>query len=213
MTASLFTLTLAMLSSVQPPRPANELVDLVLDGVIVAKNPANSIALVRRSGSLRARPLRIGQSYGGYVLAEVDRDSVLLRGRSEELRIFLLGESRPSEGESVAERVWIRRSFPRATAERRLEKEIPLILSDTKLTPRIVDGQISGLCIDRIPDGTLLSESGLVPGDVIVSLNGEPLRSLSELWEHLARLTDTDELRLVVDRHGEEVRLAYELTR
>ncbi|HSF15619.1 MAG TPA: hypothetical protein VLK65_08705 [Vicinamibacteria bacterium] len=212
MIAGLFALTLAILSWEQP-QPANELVELVLDGVIVAKNPANSIALVRRSGSTRARPLRVGQSYGGYVLAEVDRDSVLLRGTSEELRIFLLGENRPGERETVAERVWIRRSFPRAAAERRLEKEIPLILSDTKLTPRIVDGEISGLCIDRIPDGTLLSESGLVPGDVIMSLNGEPLRSLPELWEHLARLNDADELRLVVDRRGEEVRLAYELTR
>ena len=213
MMVGLFALTLATLSWVQPAQPANELVELVLDGVIVAKNPANSIALVRRSGSLRARPLRIGQSYGGYLLAEVDRDSVLLRGPGEELRIFLLGESRPGEREADTQRLWIRRRFPRATAERRLEKEIPLILSDTKLTPRVVDGEISGLCIDRIPDGTLLSESGLVPGDVIMSLNGEPLRSLSGLWEHLARLSGTDELRLVVDRSGEEVRLAYELTR
>ncbi len=197
-----------------PPESA----ELVLDGVIVAENPANSVALVRRAGSGRAHVLRVGQELQGYVLLEVAKGFVRLEGRDSELRLFLAGapassgtedEEPPAEsGESE----WIRRAFPREVARRRLEKEIPVILSETDLTPRVEDGEVRGLSVARLPDGTLLSESGLLPGDLLVSINGQPLVGVEALWELLPRLVDQDEIRVVVRRRGEVLKLAYAFT-
>lgn len=194
---------------------------VVLDGVIVAENPADSIALIRRAGARRARPLRIGQEYGGYVLVEVDRDAVVLRGDTGLVQLTFTGvQARADVGDAPETEAptretgatWVRRSFSRAEASERLEKEMPVILSDTQLTPRVVEGEIRGLELLRLPDGTMLSQAGLLPGDVLRSINEEPLRGLDSLWELLARFAEKDELRLIVERRGEVVRFAYDFT-
>lgn len=213
------------------PRPQTE---LVLDGVIVAENPANSVALVRRAEGGRAHVLRVGQELGGYLLVEVTRASVRLQGKEGELRLPLAGaspstpsnpsildsreashggaevEKEPSK--DVRDADWIRRAFPRAVARERLSKEIPVILSETDLTPRVEDGEIRGLSVARLPDGTLLSECGLLPGDILVSINGEPLVGVEALWELIPRLVDQEEIRVVVRRRGEVLKLAYAFT-
>lgn len=203
----------------QVAAPPNQAVDgpvpapVVLEGVIVTHDAANAVALLR-AGEAHARPVRVGESIAGYVLAEVSRDSVLLRSADGVVRIYVQGMAPKTA--SVDDRLsWERREFPRAEAKVRLEREIPVILDEMRLTPRVEEGEVRGLSLERLPDGTLLSESGLLPGDVLLSLNGEPLHSLTELWGLLARLAaeDVDELRLVVERRGEERRLAYALTR
>ena len=186
--------------------------------MIVATSSADSIALVRRAGGRRARALRVGQEYVGYVLVEVTRNSAFLEGPDGGVRIAIAGTtplralaSKP-EPDPEPELLWVRRSFSRAEANRRIEKEIPVILSDTEVTPRVVEGEVQGLELLRLPDGTVLSESGLLPGDVVRSINEQPVRGVDSLWSLLARFADDDELRLVVDRRGEVVRFAYDFT-
>jgi type II secretion system protein C len=191
---------------------------LVLDGVIVAENPADSVALVRRAEAGRAQILRVGQELQGYVLVEVAKGSVRLRGRDSEVRLVLAGAppapvpAEPEPPKAGGDSEWIRRAFPREVARARLEKEIPVILSETDLTPRVEEGEVRGLSVARLPDGTLLSESGLLPGDLLVSINGEPLVGVEALWELIARLVDQDEIRIVVRRRGEVLKLAYDFT-
>jgi type II secretory pathway component PulC len=80
------------------------------------------------------------------------------------------------------------------------------------LTPRVEDGEVRGLRVARLPDGTLLSETGLLPGDILVSINGEPLVGVEALWDLIGRLVDQDEIRIVVRRRGEVLKLAYAFT-
>ncbi len=192
--------------------------ELVLSGVIVAANPADSMALVRRASGGRAQIVRVGQELHGYVLLEVAKGFVRLQGQGEELVLALPGapaaasraEDGPSKGSG--ESGWIRRAFPRELARARLEKEMPVILSETDLTPRVEEGEVRGLSVARLPDGTLLSETGLLPGDILVSINGEPLVGVEALWELIPRLVDQEEIRIVVRRRGEVLKLAYALT-
>lgn len=220
--AALFTLRLALampltlvsaLAVAQPEETTPVDDALVLEGVIVTSNPASSIALLKREGSRRARPLRVGQEFAGYVLLEVARDSALLESTDGRLRLVLAGREAKTEAASqeLAD-PWIHRDFSKSAAAARLEKEIPVILSETGLTSRVENGEVRGLTLTRLPDGTLLSESGLKLGDVILSINGEPLRDLDSLWELLARFKGEDELRVIVERRGAVVRLAYGFT-
>ncbi len=195
--------------------------ELVLSGVIVAANPADSLALVRRASGGRAQILRVGQELQGYVLLEVAKGFVRLQGLDEELVLSLPGApvaASRAEDDSTGgsggsgESEWIRRAIPRDVARARLEREIPVILSETDLTPRVEEGEVRGLSVARLPDGTLLSESGLLPGDILVSINGEPLVGVEGLWELIPRLVDQEEIRIVVRRRGEVLKLAYAFT-
>ena len=195
--------------------------DLVLDGVIVTKNPADAIALLRTPDQSRARAVRIGGRIAGYTLVEVRRDHVLLAGNDGGIRLAMDGDRErlarvgDNPAKAAAERDssdWVERRFSRREADRRLEKEIPVIISDTELTPRVEEGRVRGLEVLRLPDGTLLSESGLLPGDVLTSLNGKALSGIDSLIDALASAADRGELRLVLERRGEVLKLAYSLT-
>ncbi|HJS75576.1 MAG TPA: hypothetical protein VJ921_14885 [Vicinamibacteria bacterium] len=198
--------------------PAEAGSELVLDGVIVAANPADSVALVRRAGGGRAHILRLGQEVRGYVLVEIAKGRVRLRGPDGDLSLTIAGapiaaaRDEGEQGKASPESEWVRRAFPRDVARARLEKEIPVILSETDLTPRVEDGEVRGLSVARLPDGTLLSETGLLPGDILVSINGEPLVGVEALWDLIGRLVDQDEIRIVVRRRGEVLKLAYAFT-
>jgi type II secretory pathway component PulC len=76
----------------------------------------------------------------------------------------------------------------------------------------VEDGEVRGLSVSRLPDGTLLSESGLLPGDILVSINGQPLVGVEALWELIPKLVDQEEIRIVVRRRGEMLKLAYAFT-
>jgi hypothetical protein len=45
-----------------------------------------------------------------------------------------------------------------------------------------------------------------------MSINGEPLIGVDALWDLIARLVDQDEIRIVVRRRGELLKLAYAFT-
>jgi type II secretion system protein C len=200
------------------PGSGEEPRELALDGVIVAANPADSVALVRRAGAPRAHALRIGQEISGYVLLEVSRDSARLQSSDGELRLFLPGaDASPGQVNSETARPgagdgWSRRAFSRSEARARLSKEIPVILSETDLATRIEDGEARGVAVNRLPEGTILSESGLLPGDILMSINDEPLRDVDSLFQLLSRLLEEEEIRVLVRRRGEVLRLAYAFT-
>jgi type II secretion system protein C len=196
---------------------AGEPAELTLVGVIVAEKPSDSVALLRRAGATRARAIRIGQQFEGHVLLEVSKGSARLEASDREVLLFLSPAPRSASvvapaAEREAEELWVRRSFSRQQARDRFQKEMPVILSETDLSPRVEEGEIRGLGVVRLPDGTLLSETGLLPGDVLVSINGEPLRSVGSLWELLSRFVAEGEIRVVVRRKGELLKLAYAIT-
>lgn len=221
-----------------------ESMELVLDGLVLAENPADSLALLRRAGARRARPLRIGEEYAGYLLKEVQRGQVVLENARGGVRLYVAGEAPATASATPLEREedsdtepshapggssavpvvavagggqsdlesdgWIRRAFSRRSANDRLRAEIPLIITQTNVVPFKGDG-VAGLQLAQVPDGTLIEETGLLAGDVLLSLNGEQLRSLDTLVRLLPSFRTQDEIRLVIDRGGEVLQLAYDI--
>ena len=95
---------------------------------------------------------------------------------------------------------------------RRLVSEVPVLLAEAELTPRREGGQIRGIRIENLPDQTLLSEAGLMPGDILLTLNEVEVDSLSQLIALYARLGSEGEIRLELLRGGERLSLACDLT-
>lgn len=65
--------------------------------------------------------------------------------------------------------------------------------------------------ITSMEPGSLLQETGLQPGDVIVSVNGHPVSDTADGRRLYAELKHETRFWVVVDRRGEIVNLYYEL--
>jgi S1-C subfamily serine protease len=72
-------------------------------------------------------------------------------------------------------------------------------------------GRVNGFAITRMPEGTLLSDAGLRPGDVVTEVNGVPIDSLATLVGLWPRMQTESSLRAVVLRNGQPVSLSVTL--
>jgi type II secretory pathway component PulC len=95
----------------------------------------------------------------------------------------------------------------RREVDRRLSVEIPRILAETTVVPVMEDGHVSGLTLTRIPEGTLLTDAGLRPGDVLTEINDTRIDGMGTLIGLWPRLQNATELRATVMRNGQRVPL------
>ena len=95
--------------------------------------------------------------------------------------------------------------------ERRLGQEVPRILAETTLVPVTESGQMAGFTLTRLPEGTLLTDAGLRPGDVLTSINDIPIDSLATLVGLWPRLQTASDIRAMVLRNGQPVSLSVHL--
>ncbi len=100
------------------------------------------------------------------------------------------------------------RRFSRDAVRLRLPAELPRILSTSTVVPRIIGSEVAGLELIAFPMDTVLAETGLLPGDVLLSVNGREVRGIESLAVLIQRFQTAEELELLVERRGELVPLA-----
>jgi type II secretion system protein C len=186
--------------------------DVQLLGVVVARSPERSVAILRSAG--RTRVAAVGDSaFGGRVVA-VATDGVSLDFAGETVRVRLLANVAssaplPPRASAAApeDATPPARAMERREVDRRLAAEIPRILAETTVVPVMEDGHVSGLALTRVPEGTLLTEAGLRPGDVITEINDTRIDGMGTLIGLWPRLQNASELRATVLRNGQRVSL------
>ncbi len=99
------------------------------------------------------------------------------------------------------------RRFSRDDVRLRLPAELPRILSASTVVPRILGSEVAGLELIAFPMDTVLGETGLLPGDVLLRVNGREVRGIESLAVLVQRFQTAEELELLVERRGEPVRL------
>ena len=191
--------------------------DLEAVGIIVSRRPEACVAILRSGG--RERVAAVGEpAFGGRVIAIVP-GSVTLDFGGEHVDVRLTGVTAappPSVPPAIAagppeDPATPARSMERRDMERRLGQEVPRILAETTLVPVTEGGQVAGFTLTRLPEGTLLSDAGLRPGDVITTINDVPIDSLATLIGLWPRLQSESDIRAVVLRNGQPVALSVHL--
>ncbi|MDX1631739.1 MAG: Do family serine endopeptidase [Thermoanaerobaculia bacterium] len=71
--------------------------------------------------------------------------------------------------------------------------------------------EVAGAKVASVEEGSAADEADLETGDVIVALNGEPVRTASDLTAGLARFEPGTEVELTVVRYGERMTITPEL--
>lgn len=215
---------------------ASENPEVRLRGVI--EQAEGGIALLQ-FGAARSRALRLGEVHRGFRLREVRLDRVLLEtpdGGALELRFPDAGAppapsrpppprpapaplpeetvreepvapvAAPSGAAPAGERV-----FRRDEVRLRLQGDLPRILSNSAVAPRVRGNEVEGLELIAFPMDTVLGETGLLPGDVLLSINGREVRGAESLAILVQRFQTASEVELAVDRGGEIVELRYRI--
>lgn len=182
-------------------------------GVVVSRRPEASVAILR-SGD-RSRVVGIGDSAFGGKVAEITSRGVLMEFGGAQSLVRLasapaaLAQAPPPAAAAQAAPGEL--TMDRRDLERRLSLETSRILAETALVPVQNGQQVDGFAITRMPEGTLLSDAGLQPGDILTEINGTPIDSLATLVGLWGRLQNETTVRAVVTRGGSPLTLTLRL--
>lgn len=204
---------------------ASALADVAAVGAVTSSLPGASVAILRCGG--RVRVVAEGERACGARLLSVAVDRVILEadGRTYEVRLArtVAAEaapappsgaptlSPPTSAAAPGEPVAVDQTLARDDVQRRLAAEIPRILGETALRPVSLDGGVTGLQLVRVASGTLLTELGLRPGDVLTQINGTPTDSLPTLMGLWTSLQGASTVHATVLRDGRPVELSVTL--
>ena len=193
-------------------------------GVVLSRKPELSSAVVQSAG--RTRVIGIGDSIGGARVLEISATGLTLESGGERIELRLRGEVAAGPGAGF-QAGGIRnaaapepvppasdpgvRTLLRRDVDARLATEIPRILAETTMFPVTEEGRVIGFTLTRLPEGTLLSEVGLRPGDVLVRLNDVAIDSFAALISLWPRLQGAPQLRADVLRAGQPASLVVNI--
>jgi general secretion pathway protein C len=79
--------------------------------------------------------------------------------------------------------------------------------TDIGFVPRTAGGRVTGFALNPKGAGTAFRNAGLQPGDVLVSLNGNPVRSVEESIAAVSETPNGGVVTLQVERGGQTVTL------
>jgi type II secretion system protein C len=187
--------------------------DLAAIGLVVSPRPEASVAILRAEG--RTRVVAVGDSAFGGRVSAIAPGLVTLDFEGQPTQLRLSGEVSAAPV-SLAAAAPAPRDDPgqvmeRREVERRLGTEVPRILAETTVLPVTDGGRPAGLVLSRLPEGTLLSDAGLKPGDVLTHVNDVPIDSLATLIALYPRLQSESHISATVLRDGHPVTLSVTL--
>lgn len=203
-------------SSLPPSGPVR------LEGVVMATDPARSVAFLR-SGS-RQQAYRAGDTLadGGLVLREIARDHVLLDRRGEILRLDLhasAAASAPAAGSAADLLTGISAALPRinqsdlegAMQQVNAAFNVASLSEVIQIRPAQRNGRLIGYQLNpgvRIKEFVQL---GLRTGDIVTAVNGIPLDDLSALQSLGSLMNGATEVSFSLLREGQVQNLRISL--
>ena len=207
---------------------------LLLIGVIVSKDPSSSLAVLKDTRSGNTVMIRIGEKILDLELTHVFKNRIVLQKNNSTFQIFLGRGSlvslrerpktnqkkvprppeavkppeKPGERGRPEDRI-IKKEFNRAEIQKRLEAEMPMIMKEARFVPNLVDGEMVGIKITRLPKRSVIRTVGINVNDIIKEVNGVELNDMETLFGLFNRFRDDDEFEVTVERQGRLYRILY----
>ena len=85
------------------------------------------------------------------------------------------------------------------------------LLTQIRAIPNIQDGKNNGFALSEIEPGSVFDEMGLQEGDVLRSINGQPITDPSQAMQMMTALRNSTQLSLQVLRDGHPTTLTYQI--
>lgn len=182
-------------------RTEKESLPLLLKGTITEVNPTHSRAVIYNPKTKTQGIYKIREEILGYRLMQIMRGSIILskEGKLYKLEFPLGGEIEPIIVVSPLERIVNRSALLSKIPDLNtaLRQGLPLLY--------IEGGKVAGIKIAKLKDKSLAKMTGVEEGDVLTSVNGQGLTSITQALALRHKLKDEPKISLEIKR-GRELR-------
>jgi len=166
-----------------------------------------NLALIDVDGQVKT--VRVGSEVGGYRVAHIDRNYIILsRGEEKKAIGFSFAEAKTTEpkaitqgGTQTLQAVVQKREIESVTADP------GIMFRQIRLVPYVQDGRTTGFLFEWVDPQSMFSKVGIVPGDVLVSINNQQIRSGEDAFRILQVLRNESSFKIGLIREGRPVEL------
>lgn len=190
-------------------QPAVQNQDMSLVGIF--KGAYTSYAVVRYRG--QSVLLKQGVEKDGLMLTEAGSTDVSVMGGGRTYRLTLDGEKTQTEqqtGQKAADALQERHTVTRREVIEKLSG-VNMVMKQVQINPYEREGKFVGYRMNRLKPDSTLSKMGLLNGDVIIRLNGKPLKDPAIFFDALANSENLSAIIMDIERNNEKKTLYVEI--
>ena len=176
----------------------------------VAGNRDFDYAVIEETDKKEQGLFRTGDTVASATVVKIMRGMVVLRvdGRDE----ILIMEVKPDKKTGITNQAVSGSKSSITVRKTEIDealKDVSKILTQARIRPYFSDGKSDGFIISRIKRGSIFQKMGMQNGDVIQSVNDEPIKSPEEMMELYTGLKSGSAISLNIKRRGERQDLEY----
>jgi type II secretion system protein C len=195
-----------------------------LNGVILL--PGNkSIAIIRRIRDRENQMYRRGDRIDSYEVVKIERHRVLLsdgfrtsplpmyhkhmvRTSSAPTRIPAQPAESPSDFSGANQ---FKKVLSRSDVENRVFSKVNQILTQIAISPHMVNGQMEGLRLIRVPSESIVYELGGRSGDIIKRVNGHELDQVDQMYKLWENVKDDSLITVDLERKNQLYSYSFDI--
>jgi type II secretion system protein C len=194
-----------------------------LNGVILLPGD-KSMALIRRTRERESQMYKQGDMIDSYELVKIERQRVLMSdGLSTSVlpmfhkhttrRTTIARTSAPARQESsdFADAKQFKKVLSRSDVENRVFSKVNEILTQIAISPYMVNGEMQGLRLIRVPNESIVFELGGRSGDVIKRVNGHELNQVDQMYKLWENIKDDSSITVDLERKKQMFSYNFEI--
>ena len=163
-------------------------------------------AVILRAGKETLTLLK-GETYKGWKLLKVGEKYAYLNYGGREVKVSLPEEktkSKPARVEVKSEKPAAEEFHLTRRLVNRMMADYGRLLSQIDVVPYIENGKTVGFKIRWIMNGSIFEKLGFRKGDVILAVNGVPIRNTEDVFKAVQIIRNEPSIRVKILRDGEE---------
>jgi len=200
---------IAQNKNVKPQNIKKTQLNLALHGVFASTDPAQSVAIIADGKRAKGRAYKVGDSIKGSVVFEVKPTEVILKrnGRFESLPLprerLPLANNRKSSSQQSSTVRNVQSNQRLRNLRNTFVKNPDKFWRNIRIEPAIdnATGNVKGYTI-RHNDQKVMRAMGILPGDVVTSVNSQPLTDPTVAVGLMEQFKSGKEFSLTVERNG-----------
>ena len=99
----------------------------------------------------------------------------------------------------------------RSDVENRVFSRVNEILTQIAISPYLVDGQMEGLRLIRVPKGNIVYELGGRSGDLVKRVNGHELNKIDQMYMLWENIKDDSQITVDLERNNQIYSFDFEI--
>jgi len=194
-----------------------------LNGVIIL--PGNkSMALIRRTRERQSQMYKKGEMIDSYELVKIERQRVFLSdGLSTSVlpmyykhtvrtaRTVRTVAPKQETSSTYANAKQFKKVMSRSDVENRVFSKVNEILTQIAISPYMVNGQMQGLRLIRVPNESIVFELGGRSGDIIKRVNGHELNQIDQMYKLWENIKDDSSITVDLERKKQMFSYGFEI--